>query len=208
MRTVLVTAPAAEPVTLDEAKAHLRVTIDDDDDRITRQIAVAREQAETIARLAIVTQTWDLYLDRFPDTAGYWDRRNRQLGPGSPAYWPRRSLGKVQIPRPPLVSIGTVEYVDASGSTVTLDSAEYRVGTGTPGTIAPALNRNWPTAADVTDAVRIRFTAGYGNASAVPACVKEAILLLVERLYDGTPDGEPPEYVKRVLGPVLWGSYR
>ena len=204
----LITGPTAEPVTLQEAKDHLRVTIDDDDDRITRQIVAAREQAETIAKRAFVTQTWDLYLDKFPDTAGYWDRRNRQLGPGSPAYWPRRQLGSIQLPRPPLVSIGTVEYVNASGSTVTLDAAEYRVGAGTPGRISPALNRNWPTTADVADAVRIRYTAGYGAASAVPSCVKEAILLLVERLYDGTPDGEPPEYVRRVLGPVLWGNYR
>lgn len=208
MRTEIVTPPTAEPVTLAEAKVHLRVDTDADDGRITRLIATARELCETIARRAFVAQTWDLWLDGFPASPGYFDRRIREQGPSLAAWLPRAGLGEIQLPRPPLVSVAGVYHLDAAGVERTVSPSAYRVLTGTPGRLTPAAGQLWPKALDATDAVRVRYTAGFGAASAVPSCVKDAILLAVERLYDGTPEGEIPDFIKHVLGPVMWGSYR
>lgn len=208
MRTEIVTQPASEPVTLAEAKVHLRVDVDADDDRITRLIATARQLCETVARRAFITQTWDLWVDGFPSSPGYWDRRIRAMGQGCSQWLPIAGLGEIAIPRPPLVSVTGVYYLDASGVEQTVSSTIYRVITGTPGRIVPAANQSWPTIPDAPEAVRVRYVAGYGAASAVPACVKDATLLAVERLYDGSPEGKIPDFLKHVLGPVMWGSYR
>jgi len=48
----VVSPPAVEPVTLDEAKAHLRVTIADDDGYIALLIPAARERVELFLRRA------------------------------------------------------------------------------------------------------------------------------------------------------------
>jgi uncharacterized phiE125 gp8 family phage protein len=68
MASELVTGPASEPVTLDEAKAHLRVDGDDEDDYITSLIVAARQAAEAYTRRALITQTWRHTGDRFTGT--------------------------------------------------------------------------------------------------------------------------------------------
>ena len=66
MGLVIATAPAAEPISTADAKLHLRVDITDDNDLIDALVKVAREHVEIITRRALITQTWDYYLDDFP----------------------------------------------------------------------------------------------------------------------------------------------
>jgi hypothetical protein len=62
------TAPAIEPLSLDEAKLHLRIDSDDEDTYITSLIKAARCYAEQVlASRSFITQTWELWLDAFPD---------------------------------------------------------------------------------------------------------------------------------------------
>jgi len=68
MSLTIVTPPAEEPVTLTEAKNHLRVDLSDDDSLISALIVAAREHAEAITRRAFITQTLKLSLDAFPAT--------------------------------------------------------------------------------------------------------------------------------------------
>lgn len=49
----------SEPVTLDGAKAHARVDIDDDDALITAMISAARQQAENKTGRVICKSTWE-----------------------------------------------------------------------------------------------------------------------------------------------------
>ncbi|HEY0282981.1 MAG TPA: head-tail connector protein, partial [Rhizomicrobium sp.] len=84
MSLTLVTPPAAEPVTLAEAKAHLKVDTSADDALITSLIVAARARAEWHSGCAFVTQSWTLWLDA----------------------WPRNGL--VEIPLPPLQSVTQV----------------------------------------------------------------------------------------------------
>jgi len=59
----LVTPPAVEPVTLEEAKLHLRVDGTEEDSLIAALIAAARQKAEEYTRMAFITQTWELAVD-------------------------------------------------------------------------------------------------------------------------------------------------
>ena len=66
MSSILLTAPVAEPLTLDETRAFLRVEHADDDALITSLITAARLQAEAETRRAFVTQTWRMAFDDWP----------------------------------------------------------------------------------------------------------------------------------------------
>ncbi len=154
--------PSEEPVTLQEAKAHLRVDDPEQDQWITEAIAAAREFCETFQGRAYVTQRLALSLERWP-------------------------CGRsIYLPRPPLQSVEAVTYTLADGTVQTFDSALYVVDTAAePGAIHLRPSVSWP--AEHLGAglpVRVEFTAGYGTASAVPLRAVQAILLLVGHWYE------------------------
>jgi uncharacterized phiE125 gp8 family phage protein len=94
--------------------------------------------------------------------------------------------GILELPKPPLQSIEEVVYIDSNGVEQTLAASAYKVDALTdPGRIAPAYGEVWPTTRAEPNAVRIRFVAGFGDSSsAVPAPIKQAILLLVGHLFE------------------------
>jgi len=155
-------APTAEPVTLTEAKTHLRVDVTDDDVLITSLIASARQYVEQIARRALVTQTWRLSIQEFP------------------------ASGVIILPKPPLQSVTSITYTDITGTTSTVDSNTYTVDTDSePGRVVLKYGESWPSASLAnTNPVQVTFVAGYGAPSAVPEYWKQAILLLVGHWYE------------------------
>ena len=169
MATVIESAPAVEPVSLAEAKSHLRVDISDDDTYITALIVAARMRAEAEQNRALITQTWDLYRDYFP----------------SNAYCP------ILIPLPPTQSISYIKYYDTGGTLQTWDDANYQTDTGSVlARILPEPSGSWPTTeTDRMNAVNVQFIAGYGDASTdVPQETIAAILLIVGTLYENRED--------------------
>lgn len=183
----LVTAPAAEPLSTAEAKAHARIDGTDSDTLIDAYIKAARLVTEDRYGVALVTQTWDLALDRFP-CGGTHD-----------------PYAAIDVPRPPLQSVTSVTYTDTAGTATVLSSSLYQVqatGRAMPGRIAPAYAQTWPATRDVMAAVTVRFVAGYGLAAAVPEDVKTAIKFLVAHWYEnreivgagGRPDMLPFTY--------------
>lgn len=167
----LITAPTVEPLTLAEAKAHLRVDHTDDDSLIAIYLAAARADCEEWTARAFVTQTWELVLDEFPDD-------------------------EIQIPRPPLQSVESIKYDDGDGVEQTLATTEYTVDTTSqPGWVVP-VTTGWPTSTfEGINSVRIRFVAGYLNADSpndltanIPSSIKAAILLQLGRLYENRED--------------------
>lgn len=215
-----VTPPAVEPVSLAEAKAHLRVDISDDDTLISGLIVTARQQVETRLRRAIITQAWDLSLDYFP---GRWDWHRHGGHVHQHQGWDPTAAfchrGVFQLPMPRLQSVTSINYVDTAGVTQTLAPSAYRVAPGTPGRIAPAYGLFWPPTRPEIDAVVIRIVCGYGDtAAAVPECVRRGILLYVGHLYlhreevATVPQGakEPtllPVGIDSVISPEQWGGY-
>lgn len=126
-------------------------------------IAVARHQAEAYTRRALITQTWDLTLDRFPIS----------------------SCEHIVIPRPRLQSVTYVQYIDTAGATQTWSSTKYDVDSKSePSRILPAYGEVYPDARAVMNAVTIRFVAGYGSAPTVPENIKSAMKLIIGHLYE------------------------
>ena len=166
----LTTAPAAEPVSTAEAKTHLRIDVSDDDTYIDTLVVVARLYAESFTNRALIDQSWELKLDRFP------------------------ASGPIMIPMPPLDSITSIQYVDSAGDTQTWTSTKYTATTPTgpmasPGIVVPAYGETYPTTRDVIDAVTITFKAGYGTASTdVPAGIVHGIKTLVAHMYENRQD--------------------
>jgi len=155
----LITAPAEEPISLEEVMAHCRIDALDDSSMLGTLITAARQEAEKITRRALVTQTWELVLDCFP--------------------------AEICLPLPVLQSVTTIKYIDTDGTEQTLLNTTYQVDTDSqPGRIIPAYGQIWPSTREQLNAVRIRYVAGYGLADAVPAAIKQWILIKVATLYE------------------------
>ena len=162
MLTKIYTQPAEEPVTVEEAKLQCRVDGTEEDVLFERLISAARGYAETFTRRALITQTWEAYLDGWP-TVDYID-----------------------LPYPPLQSVTSLVYKDTAGASTTWGAANYIVDIGrTPGRIMLA-GISWPsTTLYPTSGITIRYVCGYGaTGKSVPATTRQAILLLVGHLYE------------------------
>lgn len=156
MPLALITPPAVEPISLAEAKLHARVDDSDRDTLITVFIKSAREAAEHELGRALITQTWRLTLDEFP-------------------------CAEIELPKPKVLSISSVGYVDADGVDQVVSSANYTLDSAQlPGWVLPAENFDWPATRAIANAVRVEFTAGYGPAATdVPASVRQWMLLQI-----------------------------
>lgn len=180
MALVLITPPAEEPVSLAEVKIDLKVDHDDEDARISLMIAAVRQQLETVTRRAIITQTWDLHLDRWP--------------------------GAIRIPMPPIQTIDSVKYLDTDGVQQTLATDQYKVLMGEPAYVVPAYQVIWPNLRDENDAVVVRFTTGYGDSSDVPEAMKDWIMAHVSERYCNREAGSASSNTKFIDG--LIDGYR
>lgn len=160
MHLKLITAPALEPITLEQAKAHLRVEVNDDDLLIGSLITAAREAAEHETQRALMPQTWDLTLTAFP-------------------------AGAIRLPKPPMASITSIQYIDADGALQTMAEADYLLSQHSEAAeISPVYGADWPTAREQPGAVTVRYVAGYPDADSVPAQIKAWMLLRIGALYE------------------------
>lgn len=196
---VTTVAPAEEPVSLAEAKAHLRVDASDDDDMITGWLVAAREQSEAETGRRWVTQTVTLSLPAFPrrrvNAGGYPDPWEEWY---PPADWFLAGTGVVGsvifIPFEPVGAISAVRYWDANGVQQTLDPSLYLTWVAhSPPLLYPAPGQLWPpTQVGRLGAAEVDVTAGYGTAAAVPSAAKAAMKLALGYWYEHRGDGPDP----------------
>lgn len=185
MTHALITPPSAEPISLAELKAHLRVDGDDEDALLAGLIRTAREHLERTAGLALISQDWRLYLDHWPET------------------------GVVEIGRGPVLSVGAVRAFDELGEESEISLAGHLLD----GVRRPA--RLWlrerPAARQAINGVEIDFTAGFGEAGQdVPDVLKRAMLVHAAHMYEFRgavpvelqPAGMPEGY-DRLIAPHL-----
>ncbi len=161
MSLELSTAPTVEPVDVEEMKDHLRIDHSDDDVLLGQYIRAARLFAETKLSRTLCTSTWKLRLDAFP----CWE---------------------IEVPRPPLVSVTTLAYIDTGGTSQTLTENTHFVKDiySEPGRITPAYNQVWPATRSIVNAVTLTYVAGYGDPDDVPESIRYGIKLLVAEMYD------------------------
>lgn len=172
----LITPPAVEPVTLTEAKAHLRVTDSADDALISALIVAARQFAETATQRALCSQTWEKVLDSFPGPS--------LIGvPYGKAY--SHPLHAILLEKCPVQSITSIVYAAMDGSATTMPSTDYVAELASePSRITPVFGKIWPIPLPQIGAVKVRFVAGYGAAADVPQGIKQWILLRIGALFE------------------------
>lgn len=160
MTAILIDPPAIEPVTLAEAKAHLRLTGTDDDDYVAAMITAARIQVETATRRVLIEQTWRVFRDDWP------------------------ADGLVEISVVPLTAVTAVTVYDAAGDPTVLPSSAWRLdAASTPARLQ--LIGAAPTPGREINGIEIDVAAGYGSSGlAVPQPLRLAIMTLVARWYE------------------------
>ncbi len=175
MSIQLVTPPAEEPVTLIEAKLHLRVDFDDDDTLIASLITTARQAAETLTGRQLITARWKQVLDCFP-------------GPslmGVPAGQAFTLPGHaILLAKAPVQSVISINYLDMGSVSQTMPVSNYTVDSACePARITPVFGQIWPICLPQIGAVSVTFDAGYETAAQVPEGIKSWIKLRVGSLY-------------------------
>lgn len=160
MTVVLITPPAVEPVTLEEAKAHLRLTENDDDDYVSTLIVAARLQVETAIRRVLIDQTWRVFLDD----------------------WPRDGL--VELPVGPVRSIAEIVVYDADGEPVPLAATAWQLDAVSIPARLKLLGVG-PRPGRPLNGIEIDLVAGWGSSGlAVPQPLRLAVMTLVARWFE------------------------
>jgi uncharacterized phiE125 gp8 family phage protein len=174
MQIQLIIPPSSEPISLEELKLHLRIDDDDtEDEYLEGLITVAREHVEDITRRAIMTQTWDYYLDEFPD--------------GDAIKLPFGNLQAATLGYP------LITYMDCDSKLWTMViTTDYLVETNGEqcGRIVLPYAVTWPT--DVlypSNPITIRYKCGWTTAALVPFKIKAAIKMICADMYEMR--GEP-----------------
>lgn len=163
--------PAADVVSLDTVKAHLRITHDAEDDYLESfVIAPAIRIAERECGLSFVSSTFRLVLDAFPRQSNGFDY-----------------AGNIDLPVGPVSAVSSIQYRDTAEVWQTIDSDEYWSATST-GRVVPVVS--WPSTSAGPEAVRITFVAGWATAADVPADAVSAVLLICADLYANRGDGK------------------
>ena len=171
----LITPPAGEPVSLQEAKAHLRVDFDDDDGLIQALIAAARQAAETITNRQLMSARWKLVMDSFPGPS------LMGVPTGQPFSLPGHAI---LIHKSPVLNVVSINYLDMAGVLQSMPASNYTVDAACePARITPVFGQIWPIALPQIGAVSVTFDAGYGAAASVPEGIKSWIKLRVGSLY-------------------------
>lgn len=160
LKPVRTIAPSGTPVSLEEIKAHCRVDGTDSDTVLTGLLNAAVSHLDGYSGIlgrCMVEQSWRVDL----------------------ADWPTGGL--IRLPFPDVTAITSVKYFDADNVERTVDSASYQRVEDALGSLVRLVD-DYSTPSvydDRLDAVQVTFVAGFGNAAAVPAALKVAIMLLV-----------------------------
>jgi hypothetical protein len=160
--------PTVEPITLADAKLHVRQTGSFDDAAFAILIAGARQFAETVTRRALIAQRLSLLLDSFPRPglnvgSANWYGPQWGINPGPMTVLsPDGFTGyEIFLPMPPTIAIEAIKYVDGSGAPQTLAANQYQLVPSEKALLVPAFGTVWPQTQDQKAAVEVQFIAGY-----------------------------------------------
>lgn len=180
----LVSAPESEPVSVEEAKAHLRVDFIDDDSLILSLISAAREVVEGKLRRSVFSQTYKLSLDQFPYPTSILTK-----SPAQRENWLFPSIYfsdyAIELPTSKVTSVDSITFKDVTGQAVTLPEDHYALDVNSvPARIVPANGGTWPYINSYSPgSIEITFKAGEWDGDSVPVSIKQAMLLLIGHWY-------------------------
>jgi uncharacterized phiE125 gp8 family phage protein len=161
MSSILLSGPAVEPVSLAEAKAHLRVEHADADAEISALITTARTHLELRTRRAFITQTWRLVRDGWP------------------------AEGRIAVLPAPLRALIAARIIMRDGSQRLIDLDRFAIDKAG----APAMLAFVPATMPASDlpaaGIELDVEVGYGAAPAdVPQPLRQAVRMLVAHWYE------------------------
>lgn len=201
MPIIKIADATVEPISLEEAKAHLRVDVPYEDALIASIIKAVRLACEAQTQRTLIETTWEQVHDAFPES----------VCPRTPSVRPCRtrtvSHQALRLRMPRLLQVLSVKYLDESGVEQTLAPADYIVDRDSePGYVVPAPGKAWPATAQVPNAVRVRYTAGFGaTAQDVPQDIKLWMLLHIGHYFqnrEASAKGiEPLPFAEGLLDP-------
>ena len=188
MPPVIITQPTIEPITVAELKEHLRVETVEEDTLINGLLVAAREQVENWTRRALMTQTWEYYLDRFP------------------------SRNYIVLPFGNLQSVTSVKCKDCYGieSTLTVDTDYIVEKNGdNHGRLVLPYEGIWPS--DVlfpSKPITVKFVCGWATRDAVPVKIKQAIKLICAERYENRGESVIGQTVvlNKAAGNLIWSA--
>lgn len=153
----LITAPAIEPMSVAQAKAHLRLDVGDEDSLVASWIKAARQQVEQDSELKLLTQTWELALDCFP-----------------------YDMEPINILTGPVQSVTSLKYYDHANVLQTHATTNYTVDVSSiPARIGLTWSGYWPTDLRLFQPGLIRFVAGWTSADQIPEPLIRAMALWI-----------------------------
>lgn len=161
----ILSPPSAEPLHLSEVKKYLRVDHSEDDELLALMLSAARQRAEAVTRRAFLFQTLELSLDGFPTLSGE----------------------PIELPRPPLLSLVAVRYIDTAGVQQTWDSSNYQLDTSSlVARLRPKPNVTWPsTLVGKIASVKIEYQAGHETPVANVNLAGNALVFSSHAFVDG-----------------------
>lgn len=185
MTLVLRSGPAVEPVSLEDAKAYLKVDGGDEDLLIASLIITSRLHLEAALGLALVTQSFRLVLDRWPKS------------------------GAIRVPVRPVQAIEEVRIRDGEGGVEVLDPAGYDVDVSSAPARIAWMSGAPPQPAKRMNGLEVDLVAGYGpDAADVPAPIRQGLQMLVAHWYEnrdpveiGSPKTAIPPAVSSLVKP-------
>lgn len=185
MSLVMTIPPAVEPVSVADAKAHMRIDGDGEDVLIASLLLTSRLHIEVALSLALITQSWTMTLDRWP--AGR----------------------DVELPLTPLRSVDEVRAKNAAGVAIAVPAEGYLVDLASRPSRLVWNNMAPPVPRVRTNGIEIDMTAGFGSTGdSVPAPLKHAILMLTAHWYEhrdpgeiGSADARIPDAVSALINP-------
>jgi uncharacterized phiE125 gp8 family phage protein len=178
MPQILTTPPIAEPLSLAEVKAHLRITHSDDDTYISTLINSARRSVELRYDLCLMAQSWSVFCDVWPDD------------------------GIFDLPLYPILSIVDLKIYGDDDVAATIDPAHYILDLASrPSRLVLRCGRSFPQPGRRVNGLEIKLIAGF---STVPTPIKQALLIIIANLYASRGDvdgGELPLVARELLAP-------
>lgn len=186
--------PLVEPVTLLEAKAHLRLDADftDDDLYVQSLLTAARVHVENVSDRTLIRSQWQMKFDFFPA----WD---------------------IELARPPVMPDAvTLTYVPSDAVYSPISYTDFRTDRdSTPAAIRPQWNGTWPTCRGAENDITVTYWAGYGTSGLqVPTPARHAVLMLAAHWYrvrESVIDGgmnPVPQAIEYLIGAINWGQYK
>ncbi len=184
MTHALITAPSGEALSLSEVKAHLRLDTSDEDTLLSSLIATAREHLEATTGLSLMTQTWRLYLDDWPQS------------------------GIVELKKSPVQAVTAIHIFDDNGDEEPVSPLPPLDPVSRP---ARLMVRDMARPGQSLNGIEIDYRTGFGDSALeVPDSLKRAMLTHIALMFElrgavstnMQPGGIPDGY-ERLLAPFI-----